>query len=251
MAKDSVKNNMGEDNVGTKILSGVIVFLIIIVWLGIFAAFVKFDVGNFGSQVLGPVLKDVPIINVILPKMDEEEATGSTEEGGESKVATMSQALDKIKELEAQLAAYQQSTKDLTEKNDELTAEIDRLKMFEENQVQFKNDKDAFYQEIVYGNNAPNVDTYINWYSKIDPASAADIYRQIVSNGQYDEDVKQLAKTYAEMKPANAAKILETMAMDLDTVTKILLAMKSDQRAAIMENMDANYAANITKKMTP
>lgn len=50
---------------GNKPLSILITALIILIWLGIFVALIKLDVGGFGSKVLTPVLKDVPVINKI------------------------------------------------------------------------------------------------------------------------------------------------------------------------------------------
>ena len=51
--------------------SGIPVFIttviIILVWVAILCALVKLDVGGFGSGVLAPVLKNVPVVNKILP----------------------------------------------------------------------------------------------------------------------------------------------------------------------------------------
>ena len=66
------KKDKDEENIGSKILSVFFVILIVIVWLAILVALIKFDVGGFGSSVLRPVLKDVPVINKILPEASEE-----------------------------------------------------------------------------------------------------------------------------------------------------------------------------------
>ena len=44
-----------------------VTILIVIIWLAILALLIKLDVGGFGSEVLTPVLKDVPVVNKILP----------------------------------------------------------------------------------------------------------------------------------------------------------------------------------------
>ena len=41
--------------------------LIVAVWLAVIGIIIKLDIGGFGSNVLTPVLKDVPIVNKILP----------------------------------------------------------------------------------------------------------------------------------------------------------------------------------------
>ena len=49
--------------------------LIVIVWLAVIAVIIKLDVGGFGSNVLTPVLKDVPVLNKILPNSHMFETT--------------------------------------------------------------------------------------------------------------------------------------------------------------------------------
>ena len=246
------KNNQDEENVGGKILSAFFVILIVVVWLAIIAALIKFDVGGFGSSVLRPILKDVPVINKILPAASEEEKQQEEEEASDdNKIATLSQAKDMIAQLEAENSKLSKNNKKLKEENADLTSQVERLKVFEDNQNAFQQEKEDFYNEIVYGNNAPDADTYIKWYESIDPDAAEEIYRQVVAQQQASSEIKDLATTYAEMEPASAAKILETMKGDLDTVTKIMQEMASSDRAEIMAEMDPDFAANITKKLMP
>ena len=47
----------------------VITFLIVLIWLAIMILLVKLDVGGFGSDVLAPILKDIPYLNWMLPKV--------------------------------------------------------------------------------------------------------------------------------------------------------------------------------------
>ena len=71
MAKN--KREKGENsgsNKGVGILIGV---LIVITWLSVMCLLIKCDVGGFGSRVLRPVFKDVPVINKILPDASDEE----------------------------------------------------------------------------------------------------------------------------------------------------------------------------------
>lgn len=242
----------GEENIGSKILSVFFVILIVFVWLAIIVALIKFDVGGFGSSVLRPVLKDVPGINKILPEASEEELAQEAEESGdENQIATLSQAKEMIEKLQAENDKLNESNKSLKEENSDLEKQVERLKVFEESQNEFQEQKEKFYNEIVYGENAPDADIYKEWYESIDAAYAESIYRQIISNQSADSDLKDLAKTYENMKPAEAAAVLEKMSNDLDTVAEILGAMKADNRAKIMDQMDPDFAANVTKKLMP
>ena len=46
----------------------VISFLIVLIWLAIMALLIKLDVGHFGSEILAPLLRDIPYVNLILPE---------------------------------------------------------------------------------------------------------------------------------------------------------------------------------------
>ena len=66
------------ETTGSKILIAVVAVFIVLLWMLILGLLIKMDVGGFGSTVLYPVLKDVPVINKVLPDVkeyaDEDEA---------------------------------------------------------------------------------------------------------------------------------------------------------------------------------
>ena len=92
--------NDDSDSVSSKIVMVLVTILIIAIWLGIFAVFVKADVGGFGSTVLAPALKDVPVLSKILPDSGNITASESTETAG---YTNLDDAVSRIKELEKQL----------------------------------------------------------------------------------------------------------------------------------------------------
>ena len=100
LEKEKEKNKNAEENEetegGNKAVLVLVTLLIIVIWLGIIALLIKADVGGFGSSVLQPILKDVPVINKILPASDEIVSTES-ESGQYSNVGD---AVEQIKELE-------------------------------------------------------------------------------------------------------------------------------------------------------
>ena len=48
-----------------------VTFVIVLIWVAILCLIVKLDFGGFGSNVLTPILKDVPVLNLILPSSSE------------------------------------------------------------------------------------------------------------------------------------------------------------------------------------
>ncbi|CUH92392.1 MotE family protein [Herbinix luporum] len=240
------KNNAdGMDKEGGKILTVLIALLIAIIWFAIFGILIKFDVGGFGSGVLRPIIKDVPLINKILPDISEEELANEKDYD----YTSLAEAVAKIKDLEAQIDKMEESKKEDSDKIDELTAELERLRIFEKNQEEFEKRQLEFDKKVVFAEGAPDLKEYKQFYEDINPANAELIYRQVVEQLQYSEAIKEKAEIYRKMEPKAAAKILETMTADIESVAKILLAMRPKESADILAEMDYVLAAKITKKM--
>ena len=235
-----------ESGKSGKLVSILVAMLIIVIWLVIFALLIKMDVGGVGSM-LRPFLKNVPVVNKILPAATDEEIQEET--GGKYK--SLSEAVDRIKELEAQLDENNNNGNASAQTIAELQAEIARLKVFEENAQHYQELKDKFDTDVVYTDNAPDISEYKSWYESIDSENAAKLYEQVVKDLQYSQQVKDWAETYSKMDAKNAAAILEEMTGDTDLVSDILLCMTSKQRAAILAEMDPVYAAKLTVIMYP
>lgn len=243
---ENYENEEDEEKGG--VLFGIITAVVIIaIWLVIFALLIKMDVGGFGSTVLRPVLKDVPVINKILPDATDEEVAKDTG----YKYKNLAEAVERIKELEKELENYQNSGNDSAQTISQLQAEIARLKTFEDNQTNYEELKKKFDEEVVYTANAPDIDKYKEWYEQMDKENAAKIYEQVLLKINYTKQVKDWAEAYSKMDAKAAAGILEEMTGDINLVSDILLNMKSTQRAAILEAMDPVFAAKLTKVTHP
>ena len=245
--KKGKKKKGGEKGgIVSRILTVIIVLFIVAIWLAIFALLIKYDVGGFGSSVLRPMLKDIPGINQILPAIPDEQAA----EENNYPYKNLPEAMDRIRELEAELAASNGSRKGDANYLAQLEAEVARLKTFEENQLQFQTEKDKFDKEVVFNDKAPDTEEYKKYYETINPDNAAEIYRQVVEQQEVEKKLVEQAEMYKSMKPEEAAKILNGMGGDLDLVSNILLHMKTKEAGAILAKMDANMAAKVTKKIS-
>ena len=228
------------------IVGFLLALLIILIWLVIFALLIKMDVGGIGTM-LRPALKNVPVINKILPEASDDEII---EENG-NKYKTLAEAIERIKELEKEVEQYKANGSNNDEQIAQLQAEISRLKVYEENQEYFEQLKKEFDEQVVFNENAPDIEEYKKWYEEINPDNAASIYEQVVERIQFSKKIQEWATTYASMEPAAAAAIMEEMTGDAYVVTRILLSMTPKQRAAIMAEMDPVYAAKLTAIMFP
>lgn len=228
------------------IVGFLLALLIILIWIVIFALLIKMDVGGIGTM-LRPALKNVPVINKILPEASEAEII---EENG-NKYKTLAEAIERIKELEKEVEQYKANGSNNDEQIAQLQAEISRLKIYEENQEYFEQLKKEFDEQVVFNENAPDIEEYKKWYEEINPDNAAALYEQVVERIQFSKKIQDWATTYASMDPAAAAAIMEEMTGDAYVVTRILLCMTPKQRAAVMAEMDPVYAAKLTAIMFP
>ena len=258
MARKKSKEELNLDNVeldengepveskGSKLTSFLVGLVVVIIWLVIFALLIKMDVGGVGTM-LRPYLKNVPVINQILPDASSEEIADETG----YKFNSIAEEVERIKELESQLSAYQNSGDASAQQIADLQAEVDRLKVFEENQEYYEQLKDEFDREVVFTDNAPDISEYKKWYESIDADNAAALYAEVVRQLEHKQEVQDWAAAYAKMDAKNAAAILQEMTGDTNLVAEILECMTAKQRAAILAEMDTVFAAKMTKIMYP
>ena len=103
-----------SDEDGTSTASVFMVtFVIVLIWIAILCLVVKLDFGGFGSNVLTPILKDVPVLNLILPNQaDVPVNEDGTVDEAYSNYADLREAVDYIKELELELERAQSAQAD-------------------------------------------------------------------------------------------------------------------------------------------
>ena len=242
-----------SDEDGTSTASVFMVtFVIVLIWIAILCLVVKLDFGGFGSNVLTPILKDVPVLNLILPyQTDVPVNEDGTVDEAYSNYADLREAVDYIKELELELERAQSAQADSKKEIEDLEKEVSRLSTFEEKQMEFQRLTTDFYEEVVYADKGPGIEEYRKYYEEMDPAMAEYLYKQVVQEMEESEEIQDYAKTYSEMKPKAAAAVFEEMTDNLDLVARILGVMDAESRGKILGAMNAETAARLTKIMDP
>ncbi|MEY8523942.1 hypothetical protein D7X98_03565 [bacterium 1XD8-76] len=220
---------------------------IVLIWIAILCVLVKLDVGGVGTNVLKPLLKDVPVVNKILPG----ERRTEEEEDEYSAYSDVADAVDQIKQLEQELQLAQEQNLEYANEVSALKEENSRLQNFENDQLEFERLKNEFYEEVVYAENGPGVEEYQKYYEAMDPATAEYLYQQVIQETAVNRELSDYVATYSSMKAKEAAAIFDTMTSDLDLVAKILKAMTAEDRADILQQMNEENAARLTKMMDP
>lgn len=242
------EDELEDGNEGNSLLTFGATILIVALWLAVICVIIKLDIGGFGSSVVTPILKDVPVLNRILPGNSVTETTDPGAYGG---YTSLQDAVDQVKSLELQLEQVQNASSTKDEELEQLKAEVLRLKEFENQQVEFQRIQKEFYDEVVYSDKGPGAEEYKKYYESMDPATAEYIYKQVVTQLQESQEVQDYAAAYSAMKPKQAAAIFEQMTNNLDLAARILKVMSADDRGAILGAMNSEVAAKITKIMDP
>ena len=175
-----------------------VTFVIVLIWIGILCLVIKLDLGGFGSNVLAPVLKDVPVLNLILPKGSETSALPG-QEGAYGGYSDLKEAVDYIKELELELERANSANSGNTEDIAALKAEIERLKTFEDQQE------------------SDDIKDFAKAYSEMKPKQAAAIFESMTDN------LDLVARILNVMDATSRGKILGVMDQDIAArITKIM-----------------------------
>lgn len=249
-AKEIAKQEEALDEDGES--NGLVTFgatlLIVVLWLAVICVIVKLDIGGFGSKVMTPLLKDVPVISAILPGNSLTETTDTDAYGG---YTSLQEAVEQIKQLELELERAQLNSKTKDEDLSQLRAENERLQEFEKKQLEFERVSTQFYEEVVYSDKGPGAEAYQKYYESMNPTTADYIYKQVIVQLEESKEIQDFAAGYSAMKPKQAAEIFDEMTDNLDLVARILKVMSAEDRGNIMAAMSPETAARLTKIMDP
>ena len=248
IAKQEEELESDEDTGG--FVTFIATVFIVILWLAVIVVIIKLDVGGFGSSVLTPILKDVPVLNKILPNSAVSETLDPSMYGG---YTNLQDAVNRIYSLETELESIKGASTNKDERIAALEAEVTRLSEFETMQVDFQRIRNEFYEEVIYAENGPGADEYIKYYESMDPATAEFLYKQVVEERQVTQEIQDYVNAYSNMKPKEAAALFEQMTdtEGIQLAARILGAMNPEDRAKIFDAMDKEVAARITKILDP
>ena len=64
----------------------------------------------------------------------------------------------------------------------------------------FEKEKEKWYEDVVFSEDAPDISNYKEYYESIDAANAEVLYKQVVEQTLTDEQMDDYVKTYSSMK---------------------------------------------------
>ncbi len=205
---------------------GLIIVLVIILLVGV--------VGFIFRKPIGTVLKDVPIIGSLFKGEEEKIPYNELE----SKLSTSE---IEVASLKSKVEGYEAEIKALEEK-------IETLKQYEANYSSFLEQKENWDVSVA----KTNKDLFIEQFEQIYPDTAERIYSELKGQSTMSKEQKAYASTIAQMDAQQAAKALEVLlGTDPELIQMIFENMGQEQRAAILDNMSSQSAAQTMKLISP
>lgn len=200
-------------------------------------------------------LAGIPLLRNVLPALKETDSLDKL---------TRDELINKyndIKKQNEELASKLEESD--TEKNklldmkagyEKMKSEIDGLKSDLQSQQtaldQKKNDVDEYKKQVDAIVAKGDTGAFSQYYEKINPDVAKQIYTEIVKKQQADASVKKFAQVYETMDAASAAQIFEKMgSTKINMIAETMLAMKKESSSAILAAMTPAFAAKMTEKL--
>ena len=216
-----------------------ILILAIVAIVALLVAAIKFDIGKISSKYLAPQIGNVPILKNVLPKTTEE---------GLYETYNKDELINLLSGSEIQLEEAQKQLEDQILITQQLEKQIEGLEVFEQEHLQFKEDKQLFDEQVA----SINKEEFVTFYEKMYPENAQNIYSDIVKVQQLTKEQRKYASLISEMDETRAAKLLENLFQtDMDIILSILSNMETESASAILAEMDSKIASTVVKQLSP
>jgi flagellar motility protein MotE (MotC chaperone) len=223
-------------------VTSVIVLLII---LGSVAALLFFDLFGIREQHIMPYLRNAPLLGGLFEPAEE---NAENEALGRYAHVSQEELVSIITALEYQVQAMELEDIATREQITRLQETISYLRGFESQIEAYRQIKEQFDRMVALED--PNA--YKQFFESISPENAERLYREAVNEAQFDDEFRRFAATFSAMDAAAAAEALTRMlTANASLVVDILWSISTDNRAAILNEMEANTVSRVARLMEP
>jgi hypothetical protein len=186
-------------------------------------------------------LKKIPIVQSLVPA-----------EGEASADPIYSMRADELRDetlkLREQLEEAEAQTQDARAQSASYLEQMKNLQAFEEQQVAFKKDKEAFDEMVAL----KDPSAYSAYYERISPENAERLYPRAAAEASKGTLEKKYAQTFAQMDESSAAAALEQLIpTDMDLVVMVMGSLGPDVAGEIFDQMSAANVAAVAKRLAP
>ncbi|MCL2236289.1 MAG: hypothetical protein FWB98_07620 [Defluviitaleaceae bacterium] len=238
---------------GKKSKVWLVILLVFVVLVGGFTALVVFDVFGLRTNVVNPLLSNVPIIGGLFEQEIDPE-TGLPVQAYDPS-ATLEALEARILELEGDLEQALANNLSIAEERDVLyitvnehELENERLRELEEYHLEFLASRAQFEREVAEGNE----DAFVEFFATMHPELAEEIYNEIMAGRALDEQWQNYLSSWGSTAPVNVARVVELMATtDMPMIARVMTYLPVNQRTAIFNNLSPDTLAALYRQMYP
>ena len=207
------------------------------------------------SDTYRDAFKKIPLLNMALPALANEDPSEMTFDELVAKVKAQSEqndalqneidaANDRIEELSKVKGEFDAMELVYIEKNTQLENQIAEL---EANKKQLDDLKYELERDIASGDKA----AFAKYYETVSPEIAQEIYAQSINEAKSNDEKKKFIKLFETMDTKTSAQIIETLGSSrIDFITETLKAVKKDIAAEIIGQLNAELAAQVTIRLS-
>ena len=263
MAKGKKENLQAKDTAsGSKrksmLFTLLTFFLVILIVGGIlgggFYLIVHSNINGMGEKYRKNI-QNVPILRLALPKapdpLDPKYLTNKEIKDKYIEFKALNEELNKLlaeaEKKTADLQKYKDEYDNYKAENDRTAQALkERTALLDDEQVKYDALKKEVDLLIANGDKAG----FKEYFEKVSPDMAKEVYTSVVKQQQTDESIKKFAQVYEVMDPAAAAAIFEEMGNDkIDMLAETIKSMKKEKSAEIMAAMSPEFASKLTEKL--
>ncbi len=210
--------------------------LLMLIFIGSLVGYIiMFNGFGLRDGLLRPVLEKIPVVSDSLPPVNASEIT-----------------MGNLVLENEQLKSENEILKQQIESSDGLAAdsvaEIERLKLIEQQQTEFVQMKEEFDTNFA----KMTSEDYIKYYEQMYPDLAQQVYGELISDKYNQEELDEYIATFQTMEADGIASIFEEMmTTDIELVVLIMENIDNQLAGETLAAMEPANAAQIAKLMSP
>ncbi len=237
------------------IVSIITALLLVVLIIGgaLFLA-VKFNVNGVADS-MGDSIRGIPVLKWSLPeKPDPDDEKNMTEEQVRSKYNEIKAQKEKLETQVEDLTKQLDNTKNQVTAKDSNTTLLQQQKdALEIDRNKLQSEKDSLqkdYDKLSEAISAGDTTEYKNYFKKINPQKAEELYESIMQEEKISADVKKYCSIYEEMDASAVAGIMEQMGGGKMTlIIDIMKNLKKDTAGEILTEMTPAFAAKVSEQL--
>jgi len=231
------------NNAGKKSKTGLIILIVAILIVGAGVTSVALDLFGLRTQVIIPMLRNVPVIGNLMPESEYDYAE-----------AALDPAIV-IRDLEVTVASLNRQNELLQADLDSLygiatglEAEIARLQEFEE----LHDMRTAAYNEYQRAIAEEEPAAFLEFFTTMHPAMAEEIFRELAALQVQDDRWESYVSAWSAANAVLVAQAIETMiTTDMPLIVSVMRDLPLHSRAAILNALETESRAAVLRQMDP